>query len=587
MKKRTLKSFLAVLVSFVSGIALAAEGVLAEIAAADVAADEAVMKIDSPEALRARQGAWRAAWLEMLGGMPEKTPLRAQVTGKVSCRDYVAEKILFESQPGVYVTGLLYLPTDPKFKAPYPALLIVQGHSNEGKLRDGYRRMAELAVKAGFGVFALDPISQGERVQRAHGAVPGNCSIEHASLGARSWLVGWNFARFRIWDAVRAIDYMETRPELDSRKLAVAGNSGGGTMSTYLQAFDARVKVACPNSFVSSVRETVFERGVHDAEQFFAGQLTNGLNHAALLALGRPRVDLMVGARHQDYFPIAGTRETVALVEALDKKLKSSGDVALYSCDGPHGWAESSRQATLAWLLYHVKGIETPFCRREDGKSFLDVDALRRVPGGFDHKREELQFPEREGLVTKTGQVRDLAGAKSLYALIRERGETLVAARGAKRRASREELRAIVRRRAGIRPLAELGEEPPPFKHKFNWWYLKGTEGVQVELHAACLAVLGRSLVGLRAETLLRDAAKRYKENGNKPVPLTARGTWCIAAAHAYAAEPQLFSSVELKERPKSWLQMLQNPDPDHDSFAVTVWNALADYDWIDLLPSP
>ncbi len=564
-----------------------AHQLLDEIAAADKAADRVVTEIKTLDELKTKQAQWKTQWLEMLGGMPEKTPLNAKVTGKINCKDYVAEKVLFESQAGVYVTGLLYLPNNPKYKAPYPALLVVHGHSDEGKLRDGYRRMAELAVKAGFGVFAPDPISQGERVQRLTGNINGNCSLEHTSLGARAWLVGWNFARFRIWDAVRCIDYMQTRSELDCSKLAVAGNSGGGTMSAYMQAFDERIKVACPNSFVSSIRETVYERGVHDAEQFFAGQLTNGFNHAALLAMGQGQVSLMIGARHADYFPIAGVRSTYDVIKKFQENLGITTDLGLYSCDGPHGWAESSRQAALAWIKYHVKGEESPYCMKKDGKCFIDVAELRKVKGGFPFASDELQFEKEKGLVTDTGWVRDLPGFKSIYTLIAEEGERFTKKRESNKKGGREKLREIVRRRAGIRPLGELGvDNPPPFRHKFGWWYLKGLDGYAAEQNAACLALMGRSLVGERAECILRDALKRYKENGNKPVPLKAEGTMCIAAAHAFAAEPHLFSTVEFKNKPKNWMEMLKNPNPQNDSFAVTVWGALQDYDWIDLIPT-
>ncbi len=555
-----------------------------QIAAADAAADAAIAAISSVDELKQKQFDWKNLWLERMGGLPEKTPLNVKSMGTISCPGMTVEKLLYETMPGVFVTGYLYLPNDPKYRPPYPALLVVHGHSDVGKLRDGYRRMANLAVQAGFGVMSFDPISQGERFQCDAKYGWRDCAVEHTSLGSRAWLVGWNFARFRLWDAVRTIDYMFTRPELDCSRLAVAGNSGGGTMTTYLQAFDDRVKVACPNSYVSNLRETVALRGVHDSEQFFYNQLPDGFNQASLVAMGQLRTALMVGARHQDYFPIGGTRSTVSLLQDLRKKLNLPGELALYSCEGPHGWAESSRQATLAWINYHVKGVESPYCYKKGGACFLDVDALRRIPGGFDHKKEELPFTEAQGRVTTTGQVRDLKGFKSLYTIICEEGERLVAARAAKPPRSREELRALVRKRAGIRPLAQLGDEPPAFKHPFSWWYLSGVEGRRVEVHAACLAVLGRSLVGDRAETLLRRALREREQNGGKPVPLKASGVWCIAAAHAYAAEPQLFSSVELTNRPKSWLQMLQNPDPRADSFAVTVWGALEDYDWPDLL---
>ncbi|HRR35129.1 MAG TPA: hypothetical protein P5026_13590, partial [Kiritimatiellia bacterium] len=522
-------------------------------------------------------------WLESLGGLPERTPLEDRTTGVIQCEGYRIEKVVFQSQPGVYVTGLLYLPTDPKFKAPYPGLLVVHGHSNEGKLRDGYRRMATLAVKAGFGVFAPDPISQGERRQcAAKYDTQENCSVEHTSIGARSWLVGWNFARFRLWDAVRAIDYMATREELDLSKLAVVGNSGGGTMSAYLQAFDERIKVACPNCYISSLREVIRERGCHDSEQFFYGQLANGFNHAALVALGQPRVDLLIGARHADYFPIAGVRSTFSVLEGLHKRIGASNSVALYSCDGPHGWAESSRQAALAWLRYHVKGEATPYCGKKDGKVFLDVAELRKIPGDFKYGTEDLPFPMEKGWVTKGGQVRDLPGFKSIYTLVAEEADRLAKARASGKR----DLRAIVRRRAGIRPLAEL---PPTdetaFDHNFKWWYLKGLEGTLAENHTAILATLGRSRVGVKAEALLRKAAADVKANGGKPVPLTAKGADCIAAAHAFAAEPQLFSSIRLDDAPPSWTDMLMNPDPRADSYAVGVWGALQEYDWTELVP--
>ena len=241
--------------------------------------------------------AWKAWWGKAMGGLPaSRTPLNVRVTGLVQGTGFRMEKVVFESQPGVYVTGLLYLPDDPRFRSPYPGLLVVHGYAQEGKVCDGYRRMALLAVQAGFGVFAPDPLSQGERRQ-GRPQDDRDCAREHASLGARSWLVGWNFARFRLWDAIRALDYMASRPELDLSRLAVCGNSGGGTMSAYLQAFDDRIRVAAPNCYVSSLREVFRARGAHDAEQFFFGQLRDGFNHAALLALGQPRVDLLVGAR--------------------------------------------------------------------------------------------------------------------------------------------------------------------------------------------------------------------------------------------------------------------------------------------------
>ncbi|MBR0505392.1 MAG: hypothetical protein IJJ84_08275 [Kiritimatiellae bacterium] len=193
-------------------------------------------------------------------------------------------------------------------------------------------------------------------------------------------------------------------------------------------------------------------------------------------------------------------------------------------------------------------------------------------------------FPAEATFCTPTHQVRDLPGFKSVYALIADEARRLAKERKPR---TREELREIVRRRAGMRPLAELpATAQKPFDHpKFGWWYLSGVFGTRRENEAAMLATLGRSVVGRDAENILIDAAARVKANGGKPVPLAAKGWDCIAAAHAYAAEPQLFSEVRFTEPPPSWMELVTNPDPAHDSYAIAVWGALKDYDWPDLVP--
>jgi hypothetical protein len=179
--------------------------------------------------------------------------------------------------------------------------------------------------------------------------------------------------------------------------------------------------------------------------------------------------------------------------------------------------------------------------------------------------------------------VRDLPGFRSVYDIIADEALRLAKVR---KPHTREELQKVVRRRAKIRPLAELGEtDETNFDHAFKWWYLEGREGKLAENHAAILAIMGRSRVGVKAEAMLRDAAKRVAANGGRPVVLEAKGADCIAAAHAYAAEPQLFSSVRFTDAPPSWTEMATNPDPRLDSFAVAVWGALREYDWTDLIP--
>lgn len=583
MKRRSVRSVvgagLACLAS--AGVpAVALASLLAEVADADRAADDAVAAIATAADLSSRQAGWRTAWLRGLGGLPERTPLRAQEGAVVACDGFTLQNVLFESQPGVYVVGHLALPTAPQFRPPYPAVAMPMGHSDRGILAPCYADHLAMMARAGFAAFTWDPLSQGERRQGEprFDATWGECAAEHTRLGARGWLVGWNFARFRIWDGIRAIDYLASRKDVDLSRLGVCGTSGGGTMSAYLQAIDSRVKVAFPNCFVSSIREVFACRGCHDAEQFYWGQLTDGLNHAAILALGQPRVHLAVGSRWKDYFPQRGAESTVAVLSGLRARLGCTERVWHFHCDGPHGLAAPTRAAQVDWMRFCIRGGEPPraladYWRLSTGDHCASDPANARP----------LPFPAEATFFTSTRQVRDRAGFRSLYALIAERARALAATR---KPLSRERLREVVRRRANIRPLAQLlaEEEGPqaPFDHPdFGWWYLPGAFGMRRENEAGMLATLGRSVVGRDAENII---LRRAAERGGKPVCLRAKGWDCIAAAHAFAAEPELFSGLDFTDPPPSWTQLVTDPDPSRDSFAIGVWGALEDYDWTDLV---
>jgi cephalosporin-C deacetylase-like acetyl esterase len=549
---------------------------LEEIAARDEAADAAVASIRTVDELKGKQAAWRAYWLDALGEMPARTPLNARVTSRAEYDGFRLENIIFESQPGVYVTAHLALPTGTTGVP--PVVLMPLGHSDAGILNPRYATHFAMAARARFAAFAWDPISQGERRQACDKKYDytDNCSTEHTRLGARGWLVGWNYARFRIWDAVRAIDYLETRSDLDCSRLGVMGTSGGGTMSAYLQAFDPRVKVAFPNCYISSLREVIGARGCHDAEQFFWNMLPNGFNHAALLAMGQPHVALATGSRWKDYFPHAGAVSTFAVFTNMTARLGFEGPYWHFHCDGPHGLPPPTRAAQVDWMRHCIQGASAL-------KPLAAYHALGGVGNDDPANSSPLPFPKEASFCTPTHQMRDLPGFRSVYDLIADEATRLAKARTPR---TREELREIVRRRAGIRPLAELpATVQKPFDHpKFGWWYLKGVYGTRRENEAAMLATLGRSVVGRDAENVIIEAAAQVKANGGKPVPLVAKGWNCIAAAHAYAAEPQLFSEVRFSEPPPSWTELITNPDPTHDSYAIAVWGALKDYDWPDLV---
>ena len=142
--------------------------------------------------------------MEIVGPFPEKTPLNAKVTGVVKKDGYRIEKILYESIPGFYVTGCLFVPD--KAKVNNPAILFVSGHTQDAFRYDAYQVMILNLVKKGFIVFAIDPISQGERIQlydpEKNASFIGPTTREHSYLGHQCFISGVSLARYFIWDGI-------------------------------------------------------------------------------------------------------------------------------------------------------------------------------------------------------------------------------------------------------------------------------------------------------------------------------------------------------------------------------------------------
>src|SRR5579872_7517746 len=177
---------------------------------------QAVHSVDQAEA---RKRAVRAKILELIGGLPDYDgPLHARVTGSIDRSGYIIEKVIFESLPEFNVTANLYR---PKKAGRHPGVLLPLGHWEEGKVAVE-RTSANLALK-GFVVLAYDPAGQGERQQaydrRLRSSLGGGATDQHILAGAQSLLADQSFARYRIWDAKRALDYLVSRPEVDADKI--------------------------------------------------------------------------------------------------------------------------------------------------------------------------------------------------------------------------------------------------------------------------------------------------------------------------------------------------------------------------------
>ena len=171
-------------------------------------------KIKTPADAKARQAKLREFFWKQLGPMPERTPLEPVETGRVIREGFTVTKVLFQSRPKFYVTGAYFQPDQEKYPPPYPGVLVVCGHSANGKAYEGYQKACALLALNGIAAFIIDPIGQGERLQMIDEA--GKAKIkgstrEHSALGEGSILLGRNTASFEVWDGIRGIDYLQAR----------------------------------------------------------------------------------------------------------------------------------------------------------------------------------------------------------------------------------------------------------------------------------------------------------------------------------------------------------------------------------------
>src|SRR5256884_589904 len=347
------------------------------------------------------QSELRQKLLQMIGGLPEvKTDLRARVTGRIQMDGFTIEKLIFQSLPGVYVTALVYVPDDHSRK--HPAVLVPAGHAADGKFH--YQELSQRLVGRGYVVISWDPVGQGERSQfwdAAAGRSRYNLICgEHALMGNLAYLAGANLARWEIWDGIRAVDYLLTRPEVDGERISITGTSGGGTQTALIAALDPRIKLAVPSCYITALpmrmSNRIFADPDSDPEQDLFGMISNGVDHPGLLLLMYPR-PVMVAAAVLDFVPIEGTRKTYRELQKLYARFGHGDRIALVEGYHSHQYSPENQQAALDFL-----------------DRFNQMPVRSGLPPVKELDNESLRC-------TRTGQVLlDYRDARSLMGLIRE-----------------------------------------------------------------------------------------------------------------------------------------------------------------------
>lgn len=598
---------------------------------------EAFDKLQTPDQCRAWQTERRHRFEAAIGKFPERCPLEPRVVGQLDGEGYRVEKIILQSRPQHHVTAALYLPLG---KGPFAAVLVACGHSRTAKASDYNQAMCIALAQHGIAAMCYDPIGQGERSQQidADGRpVQSGTTTEHFLMGVGSILVGRNTAHYRTWDGMRCADYLISRKDILADKLGCTGCSGGGTMTSYLMALDDRIACAAPACYITTFERLIQTIGPQDAEQNIFGQLAFGMEQTDYLLMRAPKPTLVCSTT-EDFFDITGTWDTVRQAKRFYGWLDAPECVDVVEGPGKHGIHALGRRTMVHWMRRWLTGVDQPVTETE--LKYWKEAELQCTPRGqvllepgersvyqLNAELAERLAEQRRG-AWKDGpppgicdEIRRRIAARPLADLPKRTARPL-----ASEPKDGYHIERIALEAEGQLPLACLRfvpEKPtgavavvfdgdgkaaqaaakPDAASAAQQLVKQGIVVLAVDLSGlgetavgkpsttlapewkeAYLAYLmGRSLVGLRAEEVL--AAARWTRDEQRPPPgqltLIARGRAVVAALHAAALEPDLFAECRFEDGLDSWHGIAGKPSGEY--LADVVHEALASYDLPDL----
>lgn len=284
-----------------------------------------------------------------------KTPLNAHTTGTLERENFTVEKIIFESHPGFYVTAGLFLPR--KRQNPAPAVIYCSGHTDLGFRSETYQQVILNLVNKGFIVFAFDPIGQGERLQypdpESGSSKIGGSTQEHSYAGIQTLLTGTSLTDYFIWDGIRVLDYLETRPEVDMKRIGITGRSGGGTQAAQIAACDNRIYAAAPENYITTFKRLLQSIGPQDAEQNPYKAIAMGFDLPDFLHIRAPK-PAMVLTTSNDFFSIQGAREAFSEAKISYAALGHPENIQMTEDAGGHQSTKNNRESLYAFFQKHL-----------------------------------------------------------------------------------------------------------------------------------------------------------------------------------------------------------------------------------------
>lgn len=354
-------------------------------------------EINDVEALANYADFMRKSFIENIGGIPydEESPLESKIIGKIEEKELTIEKLIYISRKNVYVTANLYIPYKRSEKC--GAVLFLCGHSPLGKAAPAYQNVCRLIASTGLVVMAIDPIGQGERCSYVEkdltkpmieSTVP-----DHIYSGNQCFLNGISPIRFFVADAMRAIDYLVSRPEIDPEKIGVTGASGGGTLTCHMMICDPRIKAAAPAAYITD-RKAMFNTGrVQDAEQIWLNSALFGFDYHEIMACFAPKPCVILTDTY-DFFPIEGAKRVFNDTMKFWKMHQKEANFRFVESDTPHGYAPKLAKASAEFFaeVLENKNVSVEYKNEEIDSSLLNCTKTGQV--ALDYPDSKFVFDE-------------------------------------------------------------------------------------------------------------------------------------------------------------------------------------------------
>lgn len=342
-------------------------------------AGQCLADIKSLDDWTARRSEYRRQLAEMLGldPMPERTELKPVVTGRHETEWFTVENLHFQSRPGLYVTGNLYLPKGQD--KPAPSVLYVCGHSLVKK--DGvsygnkthYQYHGGWFARNGYVCLIIDTIQLGEIEGLHHGTY-------------REGMWWWNSRGFtpagvEAFNSIRALDYLQSRPEVDGERLGVTGRSGGGAYSWWLAALDDRVKAAAPVAGITDLENHVVDGCVEGHCDCMFTVNTYRWDYAQVAALVAPRPLLIANSDSDGIFPLDGVERLHAQVRKIYQLHGADDKLGLQISPGPHKDTQELQVAAGRWFNRFLRDDSTATVE-QTGISYFSPEELQVFRNG-------------------------------------------------------------------------------------------------------------------------------------------------------------------------------------------------------------